>query len=65
MIQTCEKVISEEEGQWPLCCGKPARYSMTTGNRTIRLCGVHARKYIKANLPWHKVTPLKPEASHD
>ncbi len=55
---TCEKPMEGYQSK----CGKPAKYSMTVGKGTILLCGVHARKYIKANQPWHKVTPLKKEA---
>lgn len=40
-------------------CGKPAKYMMTMTTGTILLCGIHARKHIRANIPWRKVTPLK------
>ncbi len=43
-------------------CGKPAKYSMTSlfHEKPRFLCGIHARKHIKAQKPWQKITELKP-----
>ncbi len=61
---TCEKMVrtGDHEGfeydEKP--CGKPAKFELqSTGiNSTMKLCGIHARKYIKAQKPWQKVMPL-------